>query len=309
MSIPKIASYPMPAVSSMPPNRVDWVPEPARAVLLIHDMQEYFLDFYDVQAAPIPALIENIGRLRAACDAAGVPVVYTAQPAQQTPEQRGLLQVWWGPGLTAQPQRAPVVAALAPRAQDTVLTKWRYSAFVRSDLLQRMQAQGRDQLIVCGVYGHIGCLMTSADAFMHDMQAFLVGDALADFSAEQHAMALDYVSQRCGVVTDTLAVAAALQPLAIANTVSTISTVSTASVVRLPSSLAALQVEVAQLMQMPVVDLRVDDNLLYAGLDSIRLMTLVERWRRGGASATFVDLAERPTLAEWWCLLSAQRTY
>lgn len=278
----------------MPLNRVDWTPDPARAVLLIHDMQEYFLDFYDVQAAPIPALIEHIGRLRAACDTAGVPVVYTAQPAQQAPEQRGLLQAWWGPGLTAQPQRAPVVAALAPRAQDMVLIKWRYSAFVRSDLLQRMQDQGRDQLIVCGVYAHIGCLMTSADAFMHDVQPFLVGDALADFSAGQHAMALDYVSQRCGVVTHTDHVVGALQP---------------AVAVSLPTSLAALQAEVAQLMHIRAADLRIDDNLLHVGLDSIRLMSLVERWRRGGASATFVDLAERPTLADWWSLLTASRSH
>ena len=133
MSIPKIASYAMPVASAMPPNRVAWTPDPARAVLLIHDMQDYFLDFYDSQAAPIPTLIAHIASLRKACDAAGVPVVYTAQPPRQTAQQRGLLQEWWGPGLTTQPERASVVAALAPRAQDTVLTKWRYSAFVNSD--------------------------------------------------------------------------------------------------------------------------------------------------------------------------------
>lgn len=292
MSIPKIASYPMPTAAAMPQNRVDWRPDPARAVLLIHDMQEYFLDFYAVGAAPIPALIAHIGQLRAACDAAGVPVVYTAQPAQQTLEQRGLLQAWWGPGLTAQPERAAVVAALAPRPHDTVLTKWRYSAFVRSDLLQRMQQQGRDQLIVCGVYAHIGCLMTAADAFMHDVQPFLVGDALADFSAEQHAMALDYVAQRCGVVSSTQRVVDALRPVA-----------------GLPASLSALQAEVAALLQMPASDLLADENLIYAGLDSIRLMSLLERWRRAGATTTFVELAERPTLSDWWNLLAAHKEH
>jgi bifunctional isochorismate lyase/aryl carrier protein len=276
----------------MPANRVDWQPDPARAVLLIHDMQEYFLDFYDSKAAPIPALLAHVGRLRDACDAVGVPVVYTAQPSQQAPGQRGLLQDWWGAGLTAQPQRAPVVAPLAPREKDTVLVKGRYSAFVRSDLLQRMREQERDQLIVCGVYAHIGCLMTSADAFMNDIQPFLVGDALADFSAERHAMALDYVSQRCGVVSSAQDVIAALQP---------------AAVNVLPASLAALQEEVARLLQMPASDLRTDDHLLHAGLDSIRLMSLVERWRRGGSSLTFVDLAEKPTLADWWSLLAPAR--
>jgi len=290
MSIPKIATYPMPAAAALPANRVDWAPDPARAVLLIHDMQDYFLDFYDGAAAPIPALLTQIRRLRDVCDAAGVPVVYTAQPAQQAKEERGLLTDWWGPGLTAQPQRAGVAAALAPRAHDTVLVKWRYSAFVRSDLLERMRRQGRDQLIVCGVYAHIGCLMTVADAFMNDIQPFLVGDAVADFSAEQHAMALDYVSQRCGVVSSAHQVLDALRPAP-----------------GLPASPAALRAEVAALLEVPAVELLDDENLMHAGLDSIRLMSLLERWRRAGADTTFVDLADRPTLADWWRVLSGTR--
>lgn len=289
MTIPKIASYPMPAAAAMPSNRVSWTPDPARAVLLIHDMQDYFLDFYDTTAAPIPELLAHARRLRDACDAAGIPVVYTAQPAQQSAAERGLLNDWWGPGLTAQPERAGVAAALAPRAHDTVLVKWRYSAFVRSDLLDRMRAQGRDQLIVCGVYAHIGCLMTSADAFMNDIQPFLAGDALADFSAAQHAMALDYVSQRCGVVSSTAHILDALRQAP-----------------GLPSSAQALRAQVAALLEVPATELLDDENLMYSGLDSIRLMSLLERWRRAGAVTTFVELAERPTLADWWQLLSAQ---
>lgn len=288
MSIPKIASYPMPAAAAMPSNRVSWTPDPSRAVLLIHDMQDYFLDFYDNAAAPIPALLAHARRLRDACDAAGVPVVYTAQPAQQSAAERGLLTDWWGPGLTAQPERAGVAPALAPRAHDTVLVKWRYSAFVRSDLLERMRGQGRDQLIVCGVYAHIGCLMTSADAFMNDIQPFLVGDALADFSAEQHAMALDYVAQRCGVVSSTAQVLDALR-----------------AAPGLPSNPQALRAQVAALLEVPARELLDDENLMYSGLDSIRLMSLLERWRRAGAVTTFVELAERPTLADWWKLLAA----
>jgi bifunctional isochorismate lyase/aryl carrier protein len=287
MSIPKIATYPMPAAAAMPANRVDWKPDPARAMLLIHDMQDYFLDFYDGAAAPIPALLAQVRRLRDACDAAGVPVLYTAQPAEQASFDRGLLTDWWGPGVTAQPHRAGIAAVLAPRPHDTVLVKWRYSAFVRSDLLARMREQGRDQLIVCGVYAHIGCLMTAADAFMNDIQPFLAGDALADFSAGQHAMALDYVSQRCGVVDSTDALIAALRPSA-----------------GLPISADALRAEVGLLLGVPADELFDDENLMYAGLDSIRLMSLLERWRRAGAVTTFVELAERPTLADWWRVLA-----
>ena len=319
MSIPRIPPYPQ--LSAMPQNRVDWQPDPARAVLLIHDMQQYFLDFYDGSAAPIPALLSHIGQLREACDAHGIPVFYSAQPGQQSLAERGLLQDWWGAGITAQPQRAGIVAPLAPRAHDTVLTKWRYSAFVRTDLQQRMQQSGRDQILICGVYAHIGCLQTAADAFMHDIQSFLIGDAVADFSAEEQQMALDYVAGRCGVVMNTehtlrsFRRSLPLPPM----TTEAASAASTAGAARaaqsgmmqdpgLPASLAELRLQVGNLLQMTPQDVFDDDNLLYAGLDSVRLMHLLERWRRAGAELNFVEMAQNPTLNQWWNLISRSQS-
>ncbi|WP_446225027.1 phosphopantetheine-binding protein [Nocardia sp. IBHARD005] len=43
-----------------------------------------------------------------------------------------------------------------------------------------------------------------------------------------------------------------------------------------------------------------DTNLVDAGLDSIRLMQLVEKWRaEGSENADFVKLAGTPTLGAW----------
>lgn len=311
MSIPRIQSYPQ--LSAMPQNRVDWQPDPARAVLLIHDMQQYFLDFYDASAAPVPALLRHISQLRAACDALGIPVFYSAQPGQQSLTERGLLQDWWGAGITALPQRAGIVPSLAPRAHDTVLTKWRYSAFVRTDLRQQMQQSGRDQILICGVYAHIGCLQTAADAFMHDIQPFLIGDAVADFSAEEQQMALDYVAGRCGVVMDTEHALRCFQPSSPSATPSATPSAAPSPTATqpgltqepgLPASLAGLRLQVGNLLQMTPQDIVDDDNLLYAGLDSVRLMHLLERWRRAGADLNFVEMAQNPTLNHWWALLS-----
>ena len=105
-----------------------------------------------------------------------------------------------------------IIPSLKPAEQDTVLTKWRYSAFKKSDFEQRIKASGRDQLIICGVYAHIGCLLTAAEAFMLDMQAFLVGDALADFSLDEHRMALNYAAGRCAKVVDADSVIQAVNP-------------------------------------------------------------------------------------------------
>ncbi len=199
MTIPSLPPYAMPRQSVR--NRVDWRPDRRRAALLIHDMQDYFLGKYDVTQAPIPDLIAAIARLRDHCRDLGIPVYYTAQPPVQPDADRALLNDFWGPGLTAPEHQsgAHLVAALTPHPEDTVLTKWRYSAFQRSDLRERLRAQGRDQLIITGVYAHIGCLATALEAFMQDVQPFLAIDACADFSLEDHRMAITHVARRCGV--------------------------------------------------------------------------------------------------------------
>ncbi|GAA2723829.1 non-ribosomal peptide synthetase [Actinocorallia aurantiaca] len=46
------------------------------------------------------------------------------------------------------------------------------------------------------------------------------------------------------------------------------------------------------------------DNLIELGMDSIRLMGLTGRLRKRGVEVSFAELAERPTLAEWWELLA-----
>lgn len=44
--LPVIAPYPLPAAGTLPANHATWKPEPDRAVLLVHDMQRYFLASY-----------------------------------------------------------------------------------------------------------------------------------------------------------------------------------------------------------------------------------------------------------------------
>jgi len=201
-----LSSYNIPPAPC--PNRVHWQPAHTRAALLVHDMQEYFLRKFDMTLAPVPEVLGNAARLLNACRAANIPIFYTAQPTEQPTHDRALLNDFWGPGLTAPAvcDQQGIVDVLRPQAHDVVLTKWRYSAFQRSDLAERLQTLGRDQLIVCGVYAHIGCLATCLEAFMRDIQPFMVSDAVADFSREEHALALRYVATRCGVSLTTHAV-------------------------------------------------------------------------------------------------------
>ncbi|MGF1430235.1 isochorismatase family protein [Kitasatospora sp. LaBMicrA B282] len=189
----------MPTIGDLPGNTAGWSVDADRAVLLVHDMQRYFLKPLP-EDGPRRELVANAALLRERCVAAGMPVAYTAQPGGMDAGQRGLLADFWGPGMRVDPADREIVDELAPNPQDWLLTKWRYSAFFRSDLLQRMRAAGRDQLVICGVYAHVGVLMSAVDAFTNDIQPFLVADAVADFSERHHRMALEYAAQRCAVV-------------------------------------------------------------------------------------------------------------
>jgi bifunctional isochorismate lyase/aryl carrier protein len=203
MSIPGNVSYPMPSEESLPESTADWRPDPSRAALLIHDMQQYFVDFYAPAASPVTELVANSVALKRAADATGMPVFYTAQPGSMTREERGLLMDVWGPGMRAEGDHRRVIDALTPNDRDTVLVKWRYSAFARTDLSDRLRSLGRDQLVICGIYAHIGCMMSAADAFTRDIQPFFAADALADFSADYHRQALTWTAERCAVVRST----------------------------------------------------------------------------------------------------------
>jgi isochorismate hydrolase len=208
MGIPPIAPYPLPTDGDLPRNIARWTVDPARAVLLVHDMQRYFLRPFSPELRD--QLTGNAVALRERCASHGVPVAYTAQPGGMTAEQRGLLQDFWGPGMRTDPADRRVTGPLAPEDRDWLLTKWRYSAFFRSDLLSRMRAHGRDQLVLCGVYAHVGVLMTAMEAFANDIEAFLVADAVADFSPRHHRLAIEYAAQRCAVVATTRRVLAEL---------------------------------------------------------------------------------------------------
>ncbi|WP_224366825.1 isochorismatase family protein [Hyalangium versicolor] len=288
MALPTIAPYPMPGPADLPKNKVSWTIEPRRAALLIHDMQRYFVEAFSAGQSPVKELVAHIRQLRQQCAALGIPVIYSAQPGGQTPEQRGLLQDFWGPGINAGPYQKQIIEDLAPAKDDILLTKWRYSALRKTGLRDLLRERNRDQLIITGIYAHIGCLQTASDAFMDDVQPFFVADALGDFSLDHHHLALKYASQLCAVTTTTQRVMEELR-----------------SGAKKSLSLQQVRADVAEVLLQPVSSLGDDDNLLEKGLDSIRIMSLVERWRSQGSDVGFVQLAERPTLTEWYALLSS----
>ena len=199
MALPRISSYPLPTAADLPTARSPCQLHARRAALLVHDMQQYFLAPYPADADPIRSVLAHIGQMVQHCRAQGIPVFYTAQHGNQQRCDRGLQAELWGPGMRAMPEHEAIAASIGPAEGDFVLVKHRYSAFQRSNLETLLNVRGRDQLMVCGVYAHIGVMLTAAEAFQRDIEPFLIADAVADFSADQHQMALQWAAATCAV--------------------------------------------------------------------------------------------------------------
>ena len=187
MAIPTLNNYAMP--SQWKANKVDWTLEPKRAA---------------------PADPRHAGVLHR--------LLWRKQPADrgahrapppravQGPRHSGLTPPSLGSTLKialcsthgARPTSGPrlVVVAAPGRLPCWSVALQRLPASELEQMLK--ETLGRDQLIIGGIYGHIGCMMTACDAFMRDISPSSWQGRGGGTSPADHQMALDYVATRCG---------------------------------------------------------------------------------------------------------------
>ncbi|MFE2943145.1 phosphopantetheine-binding protein [Streptomyces sp. NPDC059255] len=74
-----------------------------------------------------------------------------------------------------------------------------------------------------------------------------------------------------------------------------------------PLTPAVFRADLAEFLHQQPDEVDLEENPLYAGLDSLRIVTLAERWRATGAEVSFIELAECTSFAQWWQLLSERQ--
>ncbi|CAM3370030.1 isochorismatase family protein [Nocardioides dubius] len=287
--------------AELPDSRVGWLPEADRSALLVHDMQAYFARIYGDACPAFEQAVERTAALVAAARSAGVPVFYTAQPGDQEPAERGLLTEMWGSGIRDLEEQTKILDALAPAPGDEVLVKHRYSAFARSDFAERLAAAGRDQLVIAGIYAHIGVATTATDAFMRDIAPFVVADAVADFSLADHQRALHTVARTSGVVLGAEAVLAAWGGAATGASAALGSG-------DLDAALDATALDPADPLAQDLAELLGDaelvsravgdpsSDLFELGLDSLRAFELLDRLADRGVEIDYADFVQQATV-------------
>jgi len=117
-----------------------------------------------------------------------------------------------------------VVDELAPKADEYVLRKRRYSAFYQTDLeivlrnLKRdssagmnCEAEAIDTLIICGTVTNICCESTARDAYYRDYKVIFGSDVCSALNKEAHDATLANM-ELFGQVMDSKEIIGLLQP-------------------------------------------------------------------------------------------------
>jgi ureidoacrylate peracid hydrolase len=106
---------------------------------------------------------------------------------------------------------AEIIDELKPLANEKVVVKHRYSAFIDTDLNLILRSMGIENILMTGTMTRV-CVETSArDGFMLDYRTITISDCVADGSEEAHTMALKTLDTFFGYVTDSATVIKALE--------------------------------------------------------------------------------------------------
>lgn len=71
-------------------------------------------------------------------------------------------------------------------------------------------------------------------------------------------------------------------------------------------TLDTMRADIARIIGEDPSEIGDHDSLIDLGLDSIRVMALIQRWGEQGVKLDFARLAEKPTLAHWWSVAGPQ---
>lgn len=195
-----IEPYALPGKECLQYNKISWDLRAERMVLLVHDMQNYWVDLF-VDSAP---LVHQVSSLVNIFRSAQLPVVFCRGERARSHFERGLGLTMWGDGLHAPHVRnedCEIISDLKPRDDEYLIEKPRHSAFFETPLEPLLRKMNRDQVLVCGVFAHHGVMVSCIDGYMRNFQMTMVADALGDYSEPEHRMALQYVAQMCGSVS------------------------------------------------------------------------------------------------------------
>jgi ureidoacrylate peracid hydrolase len=161
------------------------------AALLVVDLQNFFLDPKSPTFTPGGiAILPNVQSLIAAFRRARRPIIYTTHVHKPDGSDAGIMKWWWAGMCREGYPEAGVYASIAPRPEDKIIIKHRYSAFYNTDLETVLRCAKIQDLVISGVMTNLCCESTARDAYYRDYRVFFLADATGAVDEELHVAAL-----------------------------------------------------------------------------------------------------------------------
>jgi len=168
------------------PYRVERI-DPQRAALIVVDMENDFV----APGAPLEtpagrAMLPTLKRAITFCREHGIRVIYTTHAQRRDGCDMGRFKDLWPPirhgaGLVDGEPGSEIYLEIAPRTDEIVITKRRYSAFYGTDLEIILRGLGVDTVVISGVTTENCCHATARDALFRDYKVIFLSDATATF--------------------------------------------------------------------------------------------------------------------------------
>jgi nicotinamidase-related amidase len=182
------------------------------SALLVMDFQTLIVDNY---ATGAEALLDRTAKLIAVARAAGIRVIYVVvgfRPGYPEVSDRNATfsRIKASGAFAAGAENAGIHPAVAPLAEEIVVTKHRVSAFAGTDLELILRANGIETLILMGITTSGVVLSTLRQAADADYRLLVVGDCCSDGDEEAHRVLLEKIFPRQATITTAAGLARAI---------------------------------------------------------------------------------------------------
>ncbi|ROL60139.1 cysteine hydrolase [Bacteroidetes/Chlorobi group bacterium MS-B_bin-24] len=177
---------------------------PSKSALLVIDMQKFFLD----PESPTftcggLAIIDNLKSLIDAYRRKGLPVIFTCHVHDPKGIDSGIMKWWWEGMCIENSPESKVIDEIAPREEEKIIYKHRYSAFYNTDLETYLRGLKVEDLVVTGIMTNMCCESTARDAYYRDYRVFFLADATGSINEEMHIASLLNLALGFAYVTHT----------------------------------------------------------------------------------------------------------
>lgn len=161
--------------------------DPSTTAMIVVDMENDFVAPgapMEVEANAGRAMLPHLQRALACCRDNGIPIIYTTHAHRAGGCDQGLLAhvplIASGNSLAIGSPGVAIYPEVAPRGDEIVITKHRFSAFYGTDLEIILRGLGVTTVVITGVTTENCCHATARDAFFRDFQVVFLADATAN---------------------------------------------------------------------------------------------------------------------------------